>query len=49
LSQAAKDKFLKSYLRPDQYAISEQVILTDEYNPVEYMVASARRNQSHDD
>ncbi len=43
LSQATKEKFLKSYLRPDQYVILNQMILTDEYNPVEYIVASARR------
>lgn len=51
LSPAAKKIFLKSYLPPDQYSISKQMILTDEHNPVEYIVASARRKQkaSHGD
>ena len=43
LSPATQETFLNSYLRPDQYAASTQVVLTDEFNPVEYMVASARR------
>lgn len=44
LSQETKENFLKSYLRQDQYTISNQMVLTDEYNPVEYIVASARRD-----
>ena len=43
LSHATKEKFLKSYLRPNQYVVSKKMILTDGYNPVEYIVASARR------
>jgi spermidine synthase len=43
LSRKTKELFLKSYLRPNQYAVSKQMALTDEFNPVEYIVASARR------
>jgi spermidine synthase len=46
LSRATKERFQKSYLRPDQYAVSKQMVLTDEYNPVEYIVASVRSKQS---
>jgi spermidine synthase len=46
LSRATKERFLRSYLRPDQYAVSKQVVLTDEYNPVEYIAASVRSKQS---
>lgn len=45
LEPRAKRILLKSYLRPDQYRISKRVTLTDEFNPVEYIVSSARRNQ----
>lgn len=44
ISPETKEKFLLSYLPSGQYAISNQTVLTDEYNPVEYIVASARRD-----
>ena len=43
LSQATREHFLKCHLRQDQYTLSKQIVLTDEYNPVEYIVASVRR------
>ncbi len=49
INPTAKRIFLKSYLRPDQYAISRQTVLTDEYNPVEYITASARRRKAAPD
>jgi spermidine synthase len=44
LTRTVKSEFLNSYLRHDRYSVSKRTVLTDEFNPVEHIVASARND-----